>query len=113
MDVKITKTLTQERLDLIQRILKAGSLTKEAYTSQEVVDNAKEYILKHQNELELLPAYVVGDLTGLETDTFRRTLMAFYRRICKFIHGNLGSTRKQYTIRGKKNRTAYFYKLVM
>lgn len=111
--IKTTKTLSQQRLALVRDILGAANITDKDFVEQEVVDCAKDFILKHKEILLTLPAYVVGDISNLESDTFRRTLMAFLRRLAKFIGGSLVSKRHQYSIKPKKNRTVYFYKLMI
>ena len=111
--LKPNKTLSPQRLALVRDILKAANITEKDFTSQEVVDCARDFILKNIELLATLPAYVVGDLSNLETDTYRRTLMAFLRRLAKFLGGSITSRRHQYTIQPKTNRTVYFYKLII
>ena len=103
--------ITPERVRVAQAVFEAAGFDEGVYQSADHIDAARDWVLAHQHALSaLLPGHVLGDLRGLTSDNYRRSLMAFVRRLAQFLEGSVARKRIQYREDGR-NRSKYLYKI--
>ena len=84
----------------------------EDWLSLESIDASRDWILQHEGELrKSIPAYVMGDLTRLAKPDFRRTLLAFLRRLAAYTESELERKRVKQQRRHGKKCSMYSFRL--
>jgi hypothetical protein len=108
-----TKTITPERKQLAEELFNTAGFDDNTYAAAETIDAARQWVLANMDKLSaILPKHVLGDLSGLQSDKYRRTLMAFIRRMAQFLHGSVTRKRIQFTNANGGNSTKYLYKII-
>ena len=106
-----SKAITPERVRIAQAIFQAAGFDEGVYKSADDIDAARSWVLANLQSLStILPRHVLGDLRGLVTNNYRRTLMAFVRRLAQFLQGSVARKRIQYRKDGR-NQSKYLYKI--
>ena len=101
----------KERIGTILRVFAIVGLS-EQWLSVESIDASKDWIVAHKTELrQSIPAYVMGDLSRLTTSDYRRTLLAFLRRLALYSEAELVRRRTKQRRRHGKKQSLYSFRL--
>ena len=87
--------ITAERIAVARQVFGVAGFGRGFATADEI-DKAREWIFLNDEALGKLPKYVLGNLDGLHTEGYRRTLMALIRRIAQFLQLSVVRKRQKY-----------------